>query len=121
MPLQVGVLQFPIPTARRCFALGRSVRKAILSFPEKIKVAVVGSGGLSHQVSGGRAGFNNTTWDMEFLDLLEKDPQKLTELSISDFAKRGGIEGAEVVMWLVMRGALTPKCARCTSRTASSR
>ena len=101
--------QFPIPTARRCFALGRSVRKAILSFPEKIKVAVVGSGGLSHQVSGGRAGFNNTTWDMEFLDLLEKDSQKLTELSISDFAKRGGIEGAEVVMWLVMRGALTPR------------
>ena len=109
VPLQVGVLQFPIPTARRCFALGRSVRKAILSFPEKIKVAVVGSGGLSHQVSGERAGFNNTKWDMEFLDLLEKDPEKLTELSISDFAKRGGIEGAEVVMWLVMRGALTPK------------
>ena len=109
VPLQVGVLQFPIPTARRCFALGRSVRKAILSFPEKIKVAVVGSGGLSHQVSGERAGFNNTKWDMEFLELLEKDPEKLTELSISDFAKRGGIEGAEVIMWLIMRGALTPK------------
>ncbi len=109
MPLQVGVLQFPIPTARRCFALGRSLRKAILSFPENIKVAVVGSGGLSHQVSGKRAGFNNTDWDMEFLELLEKDPEKLTELSIADYAKRGGIEGAEVVMWLIMRGALTPK------------
>jgi gallate dioxygenase len=109
VPLQVGVLQFPIPTARRCFALGRSLRKAILTFPEDIKVVVVGSGGLSHQVSGERAGFNNTAWDMEFLDLLEKDPEKLTELSIADFAKRGGIEGAEVVMWLVMRGALTAK------------
>ena len=109
MPLQVGVLQFPIPTARRCFALGRSLRKAILSFPDDIKVAVVGSGGLSHQVSGKRAGFNNTDWDMEFLELLEKDPEKLTELSIADYAKRGGIEGAEVVMWLIMRGALTPK------------
>ncbi len=109
VPLQVGVLQFPIPTARRCFALGRSLRKAILSFPENIKVAIVGSGGLSHQVSGERAGFNNTEWDMEFLELLEKDPEKLTQLSISDFAKRGGIEGAEVVMWLIMRGALTPK------------
>jgi gallate dioxygenase len=109
VPLQVGVLQFPIPTARRCFALGRSLRKAILSFPEDIKVAIVGSGGLSHQVSGERAGFNNTDWDMEFLELLEKDPEKLTELSIADYAKRGGIEGAEVVMWLVMRGALTPK------------
>jgi gallate dioxygenase len=109
VPLQVGVLQFPIPTARRCFALGRSLRKAILSFPEDIKIAIVGSGGLSHQVSGERAGFNNTDWDMEFLELLEKDPEKLTELSIADFAKRGGIEGAEVVMWLIMRGALTPK------------
>jgi gallate dioxygenase len=109
VPLQVGVLQFPIPTARRCFALGRSLRKAIQSFPEDLKVVVVGSGGLSHQVSGERAGFNNTDWDMEFLDLLEKDPEKLTKLSIADYAKRGGIEGAEVIMWLIMRGALTPK------------
>lgn len=109
VPLQVGVLQFPIPTARRCFALGRSLRKAIQSFPEDLKVAIVGTGGLSHQVHGERAGFNNTEWDMEFLELLEKNPEKLTELSISDFAKRGGIEGAEVIMWLVMRGALTPK------------
>jgi gallate dioxygenase len=109
VPLQVGVLQFPIPTARRCFALGRSLRKAIQSYPEDIKVAVVGSGGLSHQVSGERAGFNNTEWDMEFLDLLEKDPEKLTELSVADYARLGGIEGAEVVMWLIMRGALTPQ------------
>ena len=109
VPLQVGVLQFPIPTARRCFALGRSLRKAIQSFPADLKVVVVGSGGLSHQVSGERAGFNNTDWDMEFLELLEKDPGKLTELSIADYAKRGGIEGAEVIMWLVMRGALTAK------------
>ena len=109
VPLQVGVLQFPIPTARRCFRLGQSLRKAILSFPEDIKVVIVGSGGLSHQVHGKRAGFNNTDWDMEFLQLLEKDPEKLTELSIAEYAKRGGIEGAEVVMWLVMRGALTPR------------
>jgi len=112
VPLQVGVLQFPIPTARRCFALGRSLRKAIQSFPEDLKVAIVGTGGLSHQVHGERAGFNNTEWDMEFLELLEKDPEKLTELSISDFAERGGIEGAEVIMWLVMRGALTPKVSK---------
>jgi gallate dioxygenase len=107
VPLQVGVLEFPIPTARRCFALGRSLRKAIQSFPEDIKVAIVGSGGLSHQVSGERAGFNNTDWDMEFLELLEKDPEKLTEIPISEYARRGGMEGAEVVMWLIMRGALT--------------
>jgi gallate dioxygenase len=109
VPLQVGVLQFPIPTARRCFALGRSLRKAIQSFPADLKVAIVGTGGLSHQVSGERAGFNNTVWDMEFLELFEKDPEKLTELSVADYAKRGGIEGAEVIMWLVMRGALSSK------------
>ena len=74
VPLQVGVLQLPIPSARRCFKLGRSLRKAIESFPEDIKVAIVGTGGLSHQIQGERAGFNNTPWDMEFLELLEKDP-----------------------------------------------
>jgi gallate dioxygenase len=109
VPLQVGVLQLPIPTARRCFKLGRSLRKAIESFPEDIKVAIVGTGGLSHQIQGERAGFNNTPWDMEFLDLLEKDPEKLTELTIADYATRGGMEGSEVIMWLVMRGALAPK------------
>jgi gallate dioxygenase len=112
VPLQVGVLEFPIPTARRCLALGRSLRRAIQSFPEDIKVAIVGSGGLSHQVSGERAGFNNTDWDMEFLELLENDPEKLAGMPISEFAKRGGIEGAEVVMWLIMRGALTRKVTK---------
>ena len=109
VPLQVGVLQLPIPSARRCFKLGRALRKAIESFPEDIKVAIVGTGGLSHQIQGERAGFNNTPWDMEFLELLEKDPEKLTELTIADYATRGGMEGSEVIMWLIMRGALAPK------------
>lgn len=109
IPLAVGVLEFPIPSARRCFKLGRSLRKAIQSYPEDLKVAIVGTGGLSHQVHGERAGFNNTPWDMEFLELLEKDPEKLTELTIADYAERGGVEGAEVIMWLIMRGALSRK------------
>jgi gallate dioxygenase len=109
VPLQVGVLQVPIPSARRCFNLGRALRKAIQSYPEDIKIAIVGTGGLSHQVHGERAGFNNTPWDMEFLDLLEKNPEKLTELTIADYATHGGMEGAEVIMWLIMRGALAPK------------
>ncbi|MGH8217549.1 MAG: gallate dioxygenase [Steroidobacteraceae bacterium] len=107
IPLAVGVLEFPIPSALRCFKLGRSLRKAIQSYPEDLKVAIVGTGGLSHQVHGERAGFNNTPWDMEFLDLLEKNPEKLTELTIADYAERGGVEGAEVIMWLIMRGALS--------------
>lgn len=109
VPLQVGVLEFPIPSARRCFKLGRALRKAIESYPEDLKVALVGTGGLSHQVHGERAGFNNTPWDMEFLDMLEKEPEKLTEITIAEYARRGGFEGSEVIMWLVMRGALSAK------------
>jgi gallate dioxygenase len=109
VPLQVGVLQFPIPTARRCYKLGRSLRRAIESYPEDLKVVVVGTGGLSHQVHGERAGFNNTEWDMQFLDLLEKDPEKLTEIPIAEYARLGGLEGSEVIMWLIMRGAMSAK------------
>lgn len=109
VPLQVGVLQFPIPSARRCYKLGQSLRRAIRSYEEDLRVAVVATGGLSHQVNGERTGFNNPDWDMEFLDLLEKDPEKLTELTIADYAKLGGTEGAEVIMWLVMRGAMSPR------------
>jgi gallate dioxygenase len=109
IPLQVGVLEFPIPSAKRCFKLGRALRKAIESYPEDLKVALVGTGGLSHQVHGERAGFNNTPWDMEFLEILEKEPEKLTEITIAEYARRGGFEGSEVIMWLVMRGALSAK------------
>jgi len=109
VPLQVGVLELPIPSARRCFKLGRSLRKAIESYPEDLKVAIVGTGGLSHQVHGERCGYNNTPWDMEFLERLEKDPESLTKLTIAEYAERGGWEGAEVIMWLIMRGALSRK------------
>jgi gallate dioxygenase len=85
------------------------LRRAIESYPEDLKVSIVATGGLSHQVSGERAGFNNTPWDMEFLELLEKNPEKLTELTIADYATKGGMEGSEVIMWLIMRGALAPK------------
>ncbi|HTR39162.1 MAG TPA: gallate dioxygenase [Bryobacteraceae bacterium] len=107
IPLQIGVLQFPIPSARRCFKLGQSLRRAIESYPEDLKVVLVATGGLSHQVHGERAGFNNTPWDMQFLELFEKDPEKLAELTIADYARLGGVEGAEVIMWLIARGALS--------------
>lgn len=107
IPLVVGVLQFPIPSARRCYKLGQSIRRAIESYPEDLKVAIVATGGLSHQVSGERAGFNNTPWDMQFLELIEKDPERLCELTHAEYAEYGGFEGSEVIMWLVMRGALS--------------
>lgn len=107
IPFQVGVLEAPVPSARRCYKLGQSLRRAIESYPEDLKVVIVATGGLSHQVHGERCGFNNTDWDMEFLELLEKDPVRLTEMTIAEYATLGGFEGAEVIMWLIMRGALS--------------
>ncbi len=107
VPLQVGVLQMPIPSARRMWKLGQSLRRAIESYPEDLNVAIMATGGLSHQVHGERAGFLNEAWDAEFLDLLETRPQTLVDMRIADYAARGGMEGAEVVMWLIMRGALS--------------
>lgn len=107
VPLQIGVLQFPVPTARRCYKLGQALRRAIESYPEDLKVAIVATGGLSHQVHGERAGFNNTPWDMQFLELIEKDPERLADMTQAEYAKLGGMEGAEVIMWLAMRGAMS--------------
>lgn len=109
VPLQVGVLQLPLPSARRMWKLGRSLRKAIESYPEDLNVAVMATGGLSHQVHGERAGFLNEAWDAEFLDLLEKSPETLVNMRIAEYAAKGGMEGAEVIMWLIMRGALSEK------------
>ena len=106
IPLVVNVLQHPLPKPSRCYKLGQAIRKAIESYPEDLKVAMVGTGGLSHQMIGERAGFNDEKWDREFLELIEKDPERLAKMTIDDFARLGGNEGAEVIMWLIMRGAL---------------
>jgi gallate dioxygenase len=115
VPLQIGVLQFPIPTAARCYKLGKALRRAIESYPEDIRVAVVSTGGLSHQVHGERAGFNNPDWDHQFLDAITNDPASLTEMTHAEYATLGGFEGAEVIMWLVMRGALSDNVERVHS------
>ncbi|MCK2043103.1 gallate dioxygenase [Chromohalobacter sp. TMW 2.2308] len=107
VPLQVGVLQFPIPSAARCYKLGQALRRAIESYPDDLDVAIVATGGVSHQVHGERAGFNNPEWDAQFLDLLVNDPQQLTQMTLAEFATLGGLEGSEVVTYLIMRGALS--------------
>jgi gallate dioxygenase len=112
VPLQVGVLQFPVPSARRCFALGRSLRTAIESYPEDLKVVLVATGGLSHQVHGERCGFNNPPWDERLLDLYENDPVALTRLTHADHARLGGMESSEFIMWLIARGALSARVKR---------
>jgi gallate dioxygenase len=115
VPLQCGVLQFPVPSARRCFKLGQALRRAIESYPEDLDVAIVATGGLSHQVHGERCGFNNTSWDHEFLDLFENDPEVLLNMTQADFARLGGWESAEIVMWMVARGAMPAK-VKCLHR-----
>lgn len=106
VPLQVGVVQFPIPSAKRCYKIGQALRRAIESYPEDLRVVIIATGGLSHQVHGERAGFNNVAWDKRFLELLEKDPVTLSEMTHAQLAELGGFEGAEVIMYLVMRGAM---------------
>jgi gallate dioxygenase len=112
VPLQVGVLQLPIPNAKRCYKLGKSLRKAIESYPEDLRVAVVATGGLSHQVHGERCGYLNEEWDEQFLEQLEHEPEALTQLRLAEYADQAGMEGAEVIMWLIMRGALSDKVKR---------
>jgi gallate dioxygenase len=115
VPLQVGVLQFPIPTAARCHKLGKALRRAIESYPADIDVAVVATGGLSHQVHGEGAGFNNPEWDRRFLDAITDDPDALARMTHAEYAALGGFEGAEVIMWLIMRGALSDRVRRVHS------
>lgn len=112
IPLQVGVIQFPIPTAKRCWNLGQALRRAIESYPEDLRVVIAATGGLSHQVHGERAGFNNPAWDARFLEMLEKDPETLTQMTHAQLATLGGFEGAEVIMYLVMRGAMSSAIKR---------
>ncbi len=108
VPLEVNVLQHPLPTARRCYRLGEAIRRAVESYPQDIKVAIVGTGGMSHQLTGPNFGAMNEKEDLAFLDALEQDPERLTRLTHEEMMRRYGVEGIELIMWLVMRGALSP-------------
>ncbi len=109
IPLAVNVVQYPAPTANRCYALGQSIKKAIESWPEDINVHVYGTGGMSHQLQSERAGLINATWDQQFMDILVNDPEKARKIDHLEFLRETGSEGIEMVMWLVMRGALEEK------------
>lgn len=106
IPLAVNVVQYPPPTGRRCYHLGRAIRKAVESFDQDLEVVVFGTGGMSHQLQGPRAGFINKEFDARFLDGIARDPVALTRISHLEYLRESGSEGIELVMWLVMRGAL---------------
>jgi protocatechuate 4,5-dioxygenase beta chain len=106
IPLAVNVVQYPPPTAHRCYELGKAIRRAVDSFPQDIRVAVFGTGGMSHQLQGPRAGLINSAFDNKFLDDFATNPEALTHIKHVEFLREAGSEGIELVMWLIMRGAL---------------
>ncbi len=109
IPLAVNVVLFPPPTGKRCFNLGQAIRRAVESYPEDLKVAIFGTGGMSHQISGPRAGLINSTFDKAFLDGLAGDPSKIIAMPHVEYMREAGAEGIEMVMWLVARGAMDAK------------
>ena len=106
IPLAVNVVMYPPPTGHRCFMLGRAIRKALASYPEDLRVVIFGTGGMSHQISGPRAGLINSKFDKAFLDNLTKSPKKVMSIPHIEYMREAGAEGIEMVMWLIMRGAL---------------
>ena len=112
IPVEVNVLQHPLPTARRCLRLGQAIRRAVDSYERDIKVAIIGTGGMSHQLTGPNFGAMNEREDLEFLDRIERDPQGLAGLTHLEMMQKYGVEGIELIMWLVMRGALSERARR---------
>ena len=107
IPFAVNVVQYPVPSGQRCFKLGQAIRKAIESYDEPLKVQVWGTGGMSHQLQGPRAGLINSAFDQAFLDQLIADPQALAQKPHIDYMREAGSEGIELVMWLIARGAMS--------------
>ena len=106
IPFAVNVVQYPVPSGRRCLNLGKAIRKAVESFDADLKVQVWGTGGMSHQLQGPRAGLINREFDNAFLDRLIADPEGLAAIPHIDYVREAGSEGIELVMWLIARGAM---------------
>ena len=106
IPFAVNVVQYPVPSGRRCFSLGQALRKAVASYDEPLNVQVWGTGGMSHQLQGPRAGLINAQWDNAFLDRLIADPAGLAQVPHIEYVREAGSEGIELVMWLIARGAM---------------
>jgi len=106
IPFAVNVVQYPVPSGRRCYELGRAIRKAVQSYDTPLNVQIWGTGGMSHQLQGPRAGLINKEWDNRFLDRLIEDPAGLAAVPHIEYVREAGSEGIELVMWLIARGAM---------------
>ncbi len=107
IPFAVNVVQYPVPSGRRCYSLGHALRKAVESFDADLRVQIWGTGGMSHQLQGPRAGLINRAWDQRFMDLLLDNPAALAQMPHIDYVREAGSEGIELVMWLIARGAMS--------------
>ncbi|MBV6410548.1 MAG: protocatechuate 3,4-dioxygenase [Burkholderiales bacterium] len=116
IPFAVNVVQYPVPSGRRCFNLGRAIRKAVESYDAPLKVQVWGTGGMSHQLQGPRAGLINREWDNAFLDRLIADPAGLAQVPHIEYVREAGSEGIELVMWLIARGAMSDNLPKVAHR-----
>tara|TARA_R110002050_G_scaffold169533_4_gene301298 strand:- start:175 stop:1014 length:840 start_codon:yes stop_codon:yes gene_type:complete len=106
IPIAVNVVLFPPPSGSRCYALGKAIAKAVESFDEDLNIQIWGTGGMSHQLQGPRAGLINKEFDNNFLDRIVDDAEELSKMPHIDYVQEAGSEGIELVMWLIMRGAL---------------
>jgi len=106
IPFAVNVVQYPVPSGKRCFLLGQAIRKAVESYDEDLNVHIWGTGGMSHQLQGARAGLINREWDNAWLDQLIADPVACAQRDHMDYVREAGSEGIELVMWLIARGAM---------------
>lgn len=109
IPMPVNVVTYPPPSGNRCWLLGEAIARAVASYPEDLNVQIWGTGGMSHQLQGPRAGLINKEWDRAFLDRLTEDPEALRHIPHIEYLREAGSEGIELVMWLIMRGALGDK------------
>ena len=116
IPFAVNVVQYPAPSGRRCYHLGRAIRKAVAGYDEDLKVQIWGTGGMSHQLQGPRAGLINAEWDNRFLDRLIAEPEALAQMPHIDYVREAGSEGIELVMWLIARGAMSDAPPRVRHR-----
>jgi protocatechuate 4,5-dioxygenase beta chain len=106
VPISANTVQHPIPTLKRAYNFGQALRKALLDYPEDIKIVILGTGGLSHQLDGERAGFINKTFDEYCMEKIVTDPEELTKISRMELVEKAGAQGTEFLMWMMMRGAL---------------
>ena len=116
IPFAVNVVQYPVPSGRRCYNLGKAIRKAVDSYDEALNVQIWGTGGMSHQLQGPRAGLINKEWDNRFLDRLIAEPEELAKVPHLEYVQEAGSEGIELVMWLIARGAMSDNPPRVRHR-----